>query len=572
MWNFSGRQNDTQSYGGILNGNWITGIKFMDEWRLGSLDKYPERLMNHPSRNVYYMLPLLLGIIGLLYHYQKDNRNFFVILLLFVLTGIAIVVYLNQKPQEPRERDYSYAASFYAFSIWIGLGILYLYDLFRNKIPAVFSALTATIIGLLLVPGIMASQNWDDHDRSGRYTALAIAYNYLNTCAPNAILFTNGDNDTFPLWYAQEVEGIRTDVRVINLMLFNTEWYIDQMKRKAYESEPVPMTLPNSKYKDGTNNIIYMIERVDNFVNLKQVVDFIANEDPRTKFNPQPGMSLDYIPTKKFRLPVETEKVISNGTVKEKDAHLMVPSIDWTIPRNSLMKSAMMTLDILATGNWDRPVYFVAGGNEGALNLEAYFQDEGFAYRLVPIQTPGRSFLNYGRIDTDILYDNLMNKFRYGRMEEPDVYLDFYNVRTLSVVKLRNSFTRLANALISEGKSDSARLVLDRCVQLMPEEKVPYDVFVPAIAETYYTLKENEKASQIVRKHLEILTEDMIYYFSLEPEQRTAIDYEIRLSLQFLQDYRTITASAGQLELNKEIDEVFTLYYQRYFQRLQPGQ
>jgi len=200
-------------------------------------------------------------------------------------------------------------------------------------------------------------------------------------------------------------------------MLFNTEWYIDQMKRKAYESEPIPMTLPNSKYKDGTNNIIYLIERIDNFVNLKQVVDFIANEDPRTKFNPQPGMSLDYIPTKKFRLPVEAEKVISNGTVKEKDAQLMVPSIDWTISRNTLMKSAMMTLDILATGNWDRPVYFVAGGNEGALNLEDYFQDEGFAYRLVPIKTPGRSFLNYGRIDTDILYDNLMNKFRYGRMK-----------------------------------------------------------------------------------------------------------------------------------------------------------
>jgi hypothetical protein len=568
MWNFAGRQNDTQGLGGILDGNWITGIKFLDEWRLGSLDKYPEHLMNQPSRNVYYMLPLLLGIIGLLYHYQKDKRNFFVILLLFVLTGLAIVVYLNQKPQEPRERDYSYAGSFYAFSIWIGLGVLYLYDFMRNHIPAIISALAATIISFLLIPLIMGRENWDDHDRSGRYTARDIAYNYLNTCAPNAILFTNGDNDTFPLWYAQEVEGIRTDVRVINLMLFNTEWYIDQMKRKAYESDPIPMTLPNDKYKDGTNNIIYMIERIDNYVNVKQVIDFVANDDPRTKFNPQPGLSLDYIPTKKFRLPVNPEKVISNRTVKPEDADLIVPSVDWTVARNTMMKSGMMLLDILATGDWNRPMYFVAGGNEGAINLEEYFQEEGFAYRFVPIKTTGRSFLTYGRIDTDILYDNLMKKFRYGRMEEPDVYLDYYNIRTLSVVKLRNTFTRLANALISEGKKDSARVVLDRCMQLMPEKKVPYDIFMPSIAETYYTLGETEKDNDIVKRHLELLTEDLVYYFSLEKQQRTALDYDIRLSLQFLQDYRTITAKVEQLDLNKEIDDVFTLYYQRYFQKL----
>jgi hypothetical protein len=567
MWNFSGRQNDTQGYGGILNGNWITGIKFLDELRLGNLDKYPEHLMNIPSRNVYYMLPLLLGIIGLLYHYQKDKKNFFVIMMLFILTGLAIVIYLNQKPEEPRERDYSYAASFYAFSIWIGMGILYLYDLLGKKIPSAIRAAGATVLGLLLVPYLLAKDNWDDHDRSGRYTARDIAYNYLNTCAPNAILFTNGDNDTFPLWYAQEVEGIRTDVRVINLMLFNTEWYIDQMKRKAYESEPVPISLPNDKYKDGTNNIIYMIERIDNFVNLKQVIDFIGNEDPRTKFTPQPGMTLDYIPTKKFRLPADPEKLTGNGTVLAEDAGLMVPSIDWTIPRNNLMKSAMMTLDILATSDWDRPIYFVAAGNEGSLELEDYFQDEGFAYRLVPIKTPGRSFLTYGRINTDILYDNLMNKFRYGRMEEPDVHLDYYNIRTLSVVKLRNSFTRLANALISEGKKDSATVVLDRCMQLMPEEKVPYDVFVPSIAETYYTLEDTTKADQIVQRHFEILTEDLVYYFSLNKDERSTLDYEIRLSLQFLQDYRSMTAQARRNELNKAIDEVFTLYYQRYVQQ-----
>jgi len=572
MWNFSGRQNDVQGHGGILNGNWITGIKFIDEMKLGNMDKYSDRLMNHPARNVYYMLPLLLGIIGLLYHYQKDKRNFFVILLLFILTGIAIVVYLNQKPQEPRERDYSYAASFYAFSIWIGLGVLYLYDMMKSRIPLVASGIIATLVSFIFVPGIMARENWDDHDRSGRYTARDIAYNYLNTCAPNAIIFTNGDNDTFPLWYAQEVEGIRTDVRVINLMLFNTEWYIDQMKRKAYESEPIPLTLPNDKYKDGTNNIIYLIERVENAVDLKQVVEFIANDDPRTKFNPQPGISLDYIPTKKFILPVDSAKLIANGTVKPEDAGEMLASLDFTLSGNNLMKSGMMQFDILSESDWERPIYFVAGGNEGALNLEQYFQMEGFAYRLVPISTPGRSFLTYGRIDTDILYDNVMNKFKYGRMGEPDVHLDYYNLRTLSVVKLRNIFTRLANALIEEGKMDSAKLVLDKCMEIMPHEQIPYDVFTPPVAEAYSMLGDTATARQIVKTHLDVLANDLIYYFSLKSEFQATLDYEIRIALQFLQDYRRMVSDAGLVDLFQEIDEVFTVYYQRYIQQMQPRQ
>jgi len=570
MWNFAGRQNDFQGHGGTLHGNWISGINFLDEARLGSHDKLPSHYREHPGRNRYYLLPVLLGLIGIFYHYRKSKKDFSVVMMLFIMTGIAIVVYLNQKPMEPRERDYSYAASFYAFAIWIGLGLLSIYEFTRKKMPATVGAIIAILISLIGVPALMAAENWDDHDRSGRYTARDLAHNYLNSCAEGAILYTNGDNDTFPLWYAQEVEGIRTDVRIINLMLFNTEWYVDQMTRKAYESDPIPMSLPPEKYRDGTNNVIYMFDRVDNHVDLGQVIDFIASEDPRTKFTPQPGVNLDYIPTKKFSLPVDKEKLIAQGVVSASDTQLVQSSIDWTINKNTILKNEMMQLDILATSDWERPIYFVAGGNDGALNLEDYFQMEGLAYRLVPIATPGRNFLTWGRIESDTLYNRLMNTFRYGRMEEEDVHLDYYNIRTLSVIKLRNKFSRLANQLVDEHKIDSAIAVLDRCMKLMPHPKVPYDAFVPNIANAYYRAETHDKAAEVVRGHFNALLEDLTYYYDIDYQYRQSLDYEIRLSLQLLQEYNNITARFNDTELNEEISEEFNKFYQRYLQERAP--
>jgi hypothetical protein len=412
----------------------------------------------------------------------------------------------------------------------------------------------------------MAKENWDDHDRSGRYTARDLAYNYLNSCPPNAILYTNGDNDTFPLWYAQEVEGIRTDVRIINLMLFNTEWYIDQMTRQAYESAPVPMSLPREKYQDGTNNVIYLVERIDNHVDLKEIMGFVASDDPRTKFNPQPNISLDYIPSKKFTIPVDKEKVLSNGTLPLKDSAIVVDRIDWSLNKGSMLKNELMQLDILAANDWDRPICFVAAGNEGALKLEAYFQMEGLAYRLVPVYTPGRNFMTYGRIDVDTLYDRLMNTFRYGRMEQPDVYLDYYNVRTLSVIKLRNKFTRLAQELILQNKMDSAALALDRCMELMPHPKVPFDAFVPPLSKAYFNCNQAESGGDVMRQHVDLLLEDLAYYYDLTREQRQTLDYEIRLSLQLLQEYNSIATENGQEELVQEINDQFNNYYQRYLQ------
>ena len=487
-------------------------------------------------------------------------------MMLFILTGVAIVVYLNQKPMEPRERDYSYAASFYAFAIWIGLGVLSVFEFLNKKLPGRLSGGIAILLCLVLVPGIMARENWDDHDRSGRYTARDLAYNYLNSCPRNAILYTNGDNDTFPLWYAQEVEGIRTDVRIINLMLFNTEWYIDQMTRQAYESDPVPMSLPPAKWRDGTNNIVYMVERVEENVNLKEIIDFVASDDPRTKFTPQPGVSLDYIPAKKFYVPVDRDKVLRNGIVSLKDSALILDRVAWTLNKSSVLKNELMQLDILASTDWNRPVCFVAAGNDGSLRLESFFQMEGLAYRFVPIHTPGRNFMTYGRIDVDTLYDRLMNTFRYGRMEQPDVHMDYYNIRTLSVIKLRNKFTRLANELIAINKMDSAALVLDRCVELMPHPKVPYDAFVPPISQAYFRCGKRDKGMEIMQQHVDILLQDLLYYYDLTPEQRQTLDYEIRLSLQLMQEYHSIAEEAGEEETVQAINDEFSNYYQRYLQ------
>jgi hypothetical protein len=399
MWNFSGRQNDVQGQGGLLHGNWISGIKFMDEVKIGSQENLPEGIASDKARNRYYMLPFILGLAGFLFHFQRNRKDFWVVLLLFVFTGLAIVVYLNQYPNQPRERDYAYAGSFYAYAIWIGLGVLALFNALSKTIGKKPGAILAGLLCLILVPGIMAKENWDDHDRSGRFTARDIAYNYLNSCAPNAILFTNGDNDTFPLWYAQEVEGIRTDIRVVNLMLFNTDWYIDQMKRKAYDSEPLPLSIPKEKYKDGTNGQVFMIERVKEYIPVKQVIDFILNDNEATKIRYDNEM-LDYIPTKMFRIPVDSAAVIANGTVSPDLASQIVKSIDIKINRNYLLKNQVMVLDLLAQNNWERPIYYVTGGHDDALGLEEYFQLEGFAYRLVPIKTEGATgFLEMGRVD-----------------------------------------------------------------------------------------------------------------------------------------------------------------------------
>ena len=564
MWNFSGRQNDEQGYGEATNGNWITGIDFLDKSRVGTQKNIPPEIGKVKSRNVYYLLPFILGLIGMVYQIGKDKKNFWVVLSLFILTGVAIVIYLNQTPNQPRERDYAYAGSFYAFAIWIGFGVYGIIDSLNKKLKNPTGAVLVTLACLAFVPGIMANENWDDHDRSGRYTTRDIAYNYLNSCAPNAILFTNGDNDTFPLWYAQEVEGIRTDVRVVNLMLLNMDWYIDQMRIKAYESDPLPISLTPDKYIMGKRDVVYTQDVIKQYTDLKQIIDFVASDDPQTKLHYQGGYSFDYIPTKEFRIPVDSSVVLANGTVKQKDADKIVPSIEWNFRRSTLGKSELIVMDILANNNWKRPVYFVSTNHEGTLGLEDYLQLEGFAYRLVPIKTLPKDRYSVARIDADIMYDNMMNKFKWGRMNQPDVYLDNFHLRTLDVLRFRNRFAQLATALVDEGDPQRAEKVLDKCMELTPPEKVPYEMFVISIADAYYKCNQLAKAEAIINKYTDLCDRLLTYYLDQSKNIVEGSQYKIRYNFQMLQNMALTLSNNNNAALSDSLNKKLQSYYQKY--------
>jgi len=565
MWNFVGRQNDVQGHGGLLNGNWITGIKPLDAIRLGSQDKLTTEMLNHPARNTYYMLPLILGLLGLVYQFMRDKNNFWVVTLLFILTGIAIVVYLNQTPLQPRERDYSYVGSFYAFSIWIGLGVLALYEIIRRYTKQITAAGLAILLSLS-VPTILASENWNDHDRSGRYVARDFAHNYLNTCEPNAIIFTNGDNDTFPLWYAQEVEGIRTDVRVVNLSLLGTDWYSEQMKWKTYESEPLPITMDYEKFVQGTRDVVYVMDRIDKPVELKQVMNFVASDDPGKRWRAPNGEMIDYLPTRQMKLTVDKEKVIKNGIVKPEDEHLIVDAIEWTINKDAIQKNEMMVLEILANNNWERPVYFVSTGGDSDVGLSNYLQLEGFAYKLVPIRTEPEDYLSVGRLNIDKLYDNYMENFKWGGIDDPSVLVDHNVQRTTMVLRIRNNFNRLADNLIKTGKRDSAVKVLDRIVELLPQEKFSYDFFVLGLIESYYKANETEKANSLLAAYANATNENLDYFFSLSSRYRNTVMHEAELNLQIFQELISIGEDYGQNEFIQDFESHLSRHMQFYFQ------
>jgi hypothetical protein len=568
MWNFAGRQNNVQGHGSYLEGNWISGIPFVDRFNVGKQKNLPDNMKNDPSRNTYFLLPLLLGIFGLFYHLQKDIKNFSVILLLFIMTGIAIVVYLNQPPLQPRERDYAYAGSFYAFAIWIGLGVLGIIELFKRNFNVYIINIPIVAICLLLVPGIMASENWDDHDRSNRYTARDIAYNYLNTCAPNAILFTNGDNDTFPLWYAQEVEGIRPDVRIVNLMLLNMDWYISQMKLKAYDSEPLPISFNFDEYMMGKRDIVYISNKTGEAVDIKRIIEFVKSDHPKTKLRYDSGYEYDFIPIKNFRLPVDSAKVVSNGTVRPEDADKLVSPIDWVFNEGYIRKNALIVLDILANNKWERPIYFVSTGHSTLLGLEDYLQLEGFAYRLVPIKTPTEDNFTRGRIDPEIMYDNMMNKYKWGNMNHPDVFIDNYNIYTFFLLRLRYRFSRLAYEYIQRNDLKKAIEILDRCVELTPHEKIPHDMFSSAIIESYCKCGAFEKAAKLVRENIRLCDEKLTYYFEQNRDFIRNANNEIRRNMQILRNLLIICQTYGLDELVQELEVIYNGHYQSFTRRI----
>ena len=528
MWNFSGRQNDIQGHGEVTNGNWITGIDFIDSILVGDQTYLSAEYANNKGRNVYYMLPLILGIIGMVYMLQKGKKgkeNFWLTFTLFFMTGIAIVLYLNQGPYEPRERDYAYAGSFYAFCIWIGFGVAGLAKILNDALQTVLKdnntatvkAITAVVALLLALPApiLMATENWDDHDRSDRYLVRDFGKNYFNSCDANAIIFTNGDNDTFPLWYLQETEedSVSLDTRVCNLSYLQTDWYIDQMRRPAYQSAPLPITWKRADYAEGVRSLVRLEDRITGPVDLKAALAFLLNQEGTT--------SNDVLPCKKFSVPVNVDNLIKQGAITEGDRDKIAPEmiIDLSNKRY-ITKSELMILEMIAQNNWERPIYFaVTVGSDMHLGLTRYLQLEGMAYRLVPYKEAGKE----GTISTRIMYDNLMNKFAFGGINNPHIYLDENSERMCRAH--RQMFDMLIEQLIKEGENEKAKKALDYCMEQIPGTTVAHNYSSASFVEYYYVLGENEKAQQLSDIIGNAAQDNLRYLSTLSlPQQRSALD------------------------------------------------
>jgi hypothetical protein len=448
------------------------------------------------------------------------------------------------------------------------MGVAGIYQILQSRIRKRLSAILAAGISLLAVPVLMAVENWDDHDRSNKYTARDIARNYLNSCDQDAILYTVGDNDTFPLWYVQDVEGVREDVRIVNMMLLNMHWYIEQMRWQNYDSEPLPFTLPQSKYDLGINNSLYVREH-ERWATFDYMLTFVKSDDPRTKIPLRNRQQVDYIPTHKLVLPVDSAKVISSGTVAPYEADSIVGEIRLQLtPNDQIMKGGMAQLDIFGTNQWERPIYYTSGGFEGSLGLEEYYRLEGLAYRVVPIHASYESIIEMGSVDTDTLYDRLMNTYTWGGMEERDVLLDYYTIRTLSVIRFRNIHTRLALRLLGEGEQKKAVEVLDYCMELAPSRVVPYDQYItgitipdreggiihhPGIIEAYYLCGEMEKGNRILTEYYRNLAHEYNYYNSMKPRHKTSIQSTINEVIFQIEEMKLLLQNYGQDELMMEL-------------------
>jgi len=657
MWNFAGRQNDLQGHGELHKGNWLSGIKFIDEARLGPQDNLPESVSHSKAYNRYYMIPLLFGLIGMVFHFRRKWDDAWIVTLLFVLTGLAIVVYLNQSPMQPRERDYAYAGSFYAFAIWIGLGAVAIIEYLRKKVRSAVVPVSVTLVSLVAVPGLMAMENWDDHDRSGRYTTRALARNYLNSCDENAIIFTNGDNDTFPLWYIQEVEGFRTDIRVVNLSYLTADWYIEQMMHKFYNSDPLPMSMSREQYRHGRRDYAYLAEntntlitqkyrsneakhqdnvmrlyeeatalvessllpsshpgdyrafgelrdkmdptrfysylrafnreeviqriRIDreelekvmagleeqmriidaDYAPLKDAIDFLATDDQRFRDNRY------FIPSRKFVIHVDTAN-LSDAVKTDAVQSALVDEVRFTLPNDVIYKNSIAQLDMIANNNWERPIYFSNTiSPDNFLGLEKAFVQEGLAYRLAPVHVDDPESL--GLVDTKRMYKRLMEEFEWGRLNEPDVFMDENNLRM--TIKYRYTFAQLARALADEGDSERAVEVLDYCMENMPHELIPFNFSVVPLVQSYYIAGAVDKALQISEKMEEVTEKELEYYSAViraKPSKAPKMQNDFLQAIRDLNTLGSIAMGYGETEVSKRLQEKVDMYatvYEQYF-------
>lgn len=651
MWNFAGKQNNFQSYGGISKGNWISGIPFLDSKMIGNQKNLPDKIKNEKSRNVYYLLPFILGIIGLIFSFSNDKKNATIIALLFFFTGIAVVIYLNQTPYQPRERDYAYAGSFYAFAVWIGMGITAIWSYLSEKLKPRF-ALIITGLLTLPIPILMASENWEDHDRSDRFTARDFAEDYLNSCDKNAILFTYGDNDTFPLWYLQEVEGVRTDIKVVNLSLLGTDWYINQIRKQTYDAAPVPFKMSATKYREGKREAVYITDNPDIFINekyyannlkyetyfnkiksdlidilinsdyakqnadefkklkdaadtlspteiagvtktlasdkfiskyklnkikvdnfykgvkslldsisnnylpLNYAMNFVASDNENTQLQSSKGDRINYIPSKKISLKVPWPDAAKTGSFTIKELSLFEKYIKWKLKKSYIFKNDMAVLEILARNKWKRPIYFATSVPVSSYNgLGDYLRLEGFALRLVPYKTKSDTYIN-----TDVLYDMLINKGKWGNIDKKNVNVDNFILRTVKIMSIRKTFALLAEQLLKEGKREKAITVLDRCIEIMPEYNFTYDYDMLPITEAYYKLGENKKANEIIETIFNNSNQFLKYYQGFSGIFKDQIIQDKSETLAITNQFAELAKKYKQDKLAEKLSTLVNLY------------
>jgi hypothetical protein len=557
-WNFIGRQNDEQGHGNYINGNWLSGIKFIDNMLLGGQYALPKSQLENNAYNKFYFLPFILGIIGALWHFRKNQKDAGIVALLFFFTGLAIVLYLNQNPLQPRERDYAYTGSFYAFAIWIGLGVAGIADFIRKKLNAQNAAILASIIGLLAAPILMAKEGWDDHNRSTKFTARDMASNYLESCAPNAILFTYGDNDTYPLWYAQEVENIRPDVRVVNLSLLGTDWYIRQMKKKVNQADPLPIAMADEKYVQGIRDVMgYQDYISDQSVELKDIYDILLSDNDEDKATYQDGSKENFLPTKNFKITIDSAQIISTGTVPASKKDLIAKSIEWKYNKNYVTKTELALIDILAHNNWKRPIYFaITVPEDNYMGLGDYMYNEGFAYRLLPLnKIPVDPESEKAELtNTDEMFNNMMTKFKWGNMKNAS-YLDPESVRMSFTII--NHFNILAENLYREGRYKEAKQALLKCLEVVPDKNHSLNFTIRKfyMAEMLYKLKEAKKANELVENTAEYIEDQLNYISAVAQTKENLNTREVQLGVYVMTELAKLTEQNNEQELNKKIQD-----------------
>ncbi len=565
LWNFVGKQNDIQGKYDNLDGNWLSGIKFIDEVHLGkgTQENLPDDVKNNKGRNLYYFLPFFIGLIGLMYHAQKDLKSFYVLLALFLFTSIALKIFLNERPFEPRERDYALVGSFYVFAIWIGFGVYAIYEIIAEKVKS--KLVGPIVIGacLLAAPILMASQNWDDHNRANKYTAIAMAKNYLESCDQNAILYTIGDNDTFPLWYAQEIEGVRTDIKIVNTQLFMTDWYIDQMKLKTYKSDGLPISFKHSEYVGDKLDYVAHIPKTDARWDIKDFIDFIKN--PKSTVEMSNGQTIHFYPTNKIRIPIDKNNIIKNKVINPKYYDSIVPYIDLDIKGSAMYKNRLMALDVLANNDWKRPIYFTGGsfGDDDYLWMKDYLQLDGLVYKLVPIKTPidKENPYDMGAIDSEKMNDIVL-KWSWGNGDLTTIYHDPETRK--NSISYRTNMARLMEQLINEGKTGKAKKIIDLALTKMPMNYYGYYTMAEPFASGYYKLGEKTKARELLERLMTKYKQSLTYYSNIEPSIQNGIASDIITDIERYRSLLMVMKDRGDMVFYNKNKPVFNSFVQRF--------